>query len=114
MRCDQAGEEIEGAETQLVESSNSRYGICGLQNLGNTCFINGGLQCLSNLWELTQYFLQNKHLKEINETNPLGTQGKLVKKYATLVRNLWYGTNIVYSPWSFKHALAQFAPMVSL
>lgn len=74
--------------------------------------MNSGLQCLSNFRELTEYMLRGYFKHEINETNPLGTKGKLVKKYANLVRNLWYGTSNVFSPWSFKHGLAQFQPMV--
>lgn len=35
-------------------------GVCGLQNLGNTCFMNSALQCLSNTPQLTKYFLGKK------------------------------------------------------
>lgn len=56
-------------------SENSRRGLTGLRNLGNTCFMNSGLQCLSHIQELTQFFLSNNYLKDVNKTNPLGTQG---------------------------------------
>lgn len=32
-------------------------GVCGLSNLGNTCFMNAALQCMSNTPQLSEYFL---------------------------------------------------------
>lgn len=67
----------------------SRMGQTGLQNLGNTCFMNSGLQCLSNTTELAKYFLYGLWKKELNKKNKLGLGGKLAEAYNSLVTDLW-------------------------
>ena len=41
-------------------------GVTGLNNVGNTCFMNTALQCCSNTTALTKYFVDNMHLYEVN------------------------------------------------
>jgi len=94
-------------------ASSSRYGICGLQNLGNTCFMNSSLQCLSHVNELTYYFLDNHFIKDLNSYNRLGTGGKLAAAYAELMKELWHGTDNYVSPWDIKKIIAEKASQFS-
>ena len=36
--------------------SNATPGVCGLINMGNTCYMNAGLQCVYNIPGFCQYF----------------------------------------------------------
>ena len=52
----------EGKPTDMghLEAAYCSGGITGLQNLGNTCYINCVMQCLSHTLELTDIFLTNQ------------------------------------------------------
>ena len=43
--------------------------------------MNSGLQCLSNIPELTKYFLMGYQTREYNRTNPLGMKGALAQAF---------------------------------
>ena len=81
-------------------------------NLGNTCYINSALQCLSHTPLLRAYMLSDHFLTEVNRTNPLGTQGKMVEDFAGLLKNLWDERSAVRAvlPKKFKSTLGKNKP----
>lgn len=90
-----------------VSKAVAQPGQCGLQNIGNTCFMNSALQCLSNVPELTQYILENDISEIVNTTNDLGTQGKVAIAYAKLIREMWSGERTSANGFSVKQYVGE-------
>ena len=84
---------------------DSSHGLCGGRNLGNTCFMNSSIACLSNCTELTYYFLSGDYKKDINKENNLGMGGDLANSWGNILNQYWVESTRVGNPADFKRTI---------
>lgn len=77
-------------------------GITGLKNLGNSCYMNSIIQCLSNTTNLAKYFTDNSYADDLNTSNDNMTQGQVVEEVAQVIKALWRGQYKSISPHDLK------------
>ena len=83
------------------------HGVCGGHNLGNTCYMNSSIACLSNCSELTAYFLTGKFKQSINKKNKQGLQGKLANAWYELLKDYWEKKTRTGNPSTVKSTVAK-------
>ncbi|KAG1472886.1 hypothetical protein G6F56_001274 [Rhizopus delemar] len=98
------------SENSFSQMGHSDVGRTGLKNLGNTCYMNSIIQCLSGTIPFARYFISGLYKQHINKENFLGTKGALANEFSVLLRSIWGANCNFISPVHFREAISQFSP----
>lgn len=71
----------------------------GLENLGNTCFMNSSLQCIIHVYPLMKYVLEGNIESSLNVNSPM--KGQLALAFRNLALELFNCTGSSVSPQKF-------------
>ena len=90
-------------QTRLHENSQTlpiinSSGICGLINIGNSCFFNSSLQYIMHSHLFIDCILSRKYKSDLSPQNPLGTKCQLVKAFSSLIYRIYSQKVIMESP----------------
>lgn len=78
-------------------------GLSGIVNVGNTCYMNSVIQCISHTHDLTKYILTNDYQNDVDIRKK---EYKLTDEYIRILKALW-SSNCTIKPVSFKVTLAK-------
>lgn len=97
------------SEYPVTYWADVQIGTMGLKNLGNTCYMNSTIQCLSATVPFARFFTDGRWKSAVNYLNPLGTKGNLVHAFSSILHDLWHGEMPYISPFQFRRSICMHA-----
>ena len=81
-------------KNEFIDYKDKVPGLIGIQNHGNTCFINAIIQCLSHIDILAEYFVLDQYKNDLAKCNRInskkyGTRGEITETLSVLLKSIW-------------------------
>ncbi|GAB0089071.1 Ubiquitin carboxyl-terminal hydrolase [Sergentomyia squamirostris] len=64
-------------------TTDNAEGLCGLRNIGNTCFMNSVIQCLSHTSDLTSFLKSQRDPKSVTKDQ------RIFSEFVKLIKEMW-------------------------
>ena len=88
------------ADDPIDEPNRHTPGLCGLKNMGNTCYMNSAIQCLNSIPDIAEWIM--KQPTPLSHTN-------IIDVYISLVQSMWSGRHACVTPHKLKQYVSRSA-----
>lgn len=85
---------VQSKEREKIQREITVRGLCGLENLGNTCYINSILQCINNLPIFSAYIRKRLYMNQL-EHNKLDPDKTITDNLSKLFTNMFIENKIL-------------------
>ncbi|XP_034428826.1 uncharacterized protein LOC117754172 [Hippoglossus hippoglossus] len=92
----------------LMENESKRWnipGVCGLDNFGNSCYLNAVLQCLCSTVPLVEHLLNQDNRKELARS-----KCRVAEVFVRLLEEMWLGRSSSCAPVEARSVLCFILP----